>query len=66
MDTVQPDDIVCFCFGITQRDIIRIILEKNPQSAVELTTHCEAGNGCTSCWDDLEALIKQYTNPSPS
>lgn len=64
MENTSPSDIICFCFGITQQDIVSIILEKNPQSVVELTGLCEAGNGCTSCWDDLETLVQKYTKLS--
>lgn len=59
--TPEEDVLVCYCFEVYRSEIIRLIKEHQPQTTSELVALGEAGNGCSSCWCDLDELIKRYT-----
>ncbi len=51
--------VVCQCFGITDKKIKRVIRENNVQTLEDLTNNCKAGGGCGGCLPQLQTIIDQ-------
>jgi len=52
-------NVVCTCFGVTDKEIERVILENNLTTVEEVTNYCKAGGGCGGCQGEIEKLIKK-------
>ena len=39
-------NVICTCFGVTDKEIERVILENNLTTVEEVTNYCKAGGGC--------------------
>jgi NifU-like protein len=50
-------EVVCHCFGVTDKELEKAIRENGLKTVEELTDHCKAGGGCGNCIPDLEATI---------
>lgn len=50
-------EIVCKCFGITDREIERTIKENNLTTREQVTHYTKAGGGCQSCHPKIEAIL---------
>jgi len=51
--------IVCECFGVTDRDIERAIQENNLTTVEEVTNYTKAGGGCGNCHDIIGEIIER-------
>jgi len=52
-------NIVCTCFGVTDREIERVIRENDLTSVEEVTNYCKAGGGCGGCQGEIEKIIQK-------
>jgi NifU-like protein len=50
-------NIVCTCFGVTDKEIERLVRENNLTSVDEVTNYCKAGGGCGGCRPNIEKII---------
>lgn len=50
-------EIVCECFGVTDRQIERAVRENGLKTLEEVTDYVKAGGGCGHCHDKIQALI---------
>ncbi len=50
-------EIVCECFGITDKEIKRSVLENNLTSIEDVTDYLKAGGGCGQCHDRIQEII---------
>ncbi len=50
-------EVVCHCFGVTDKEIERVTRENNVKTLEELTNACKAGGGCGNCLPDLQKII---------
>ena len=50
-------EIICKCFGITDKEIARVIKENNLTTISDVTHYTKAGGGCESCHPKIESLI---------
>jgi NifU-like protein len=68
----QEGEIVCECFGVTDKEIERVIRENGLKTREEVTNYTKAGGGCESCHEKIEALLArvlkedQGTRPAPT
>jgi NifU-like protein len=53
----EGGQIVCECFGVTDQDIERVVLENDLTTLEEVTDYTKAGGGCGSCHEKIEALL---------
>ncbi len=53
----QEGEIVCECFGITDKEIEKAVRENNLATVEEVTNYTKAGGGCESCHDAIRELI---------
>ncbi len=50
--------VVCRCFGVTDKEIERVVRENDLISVEEVTNYCKAGGGCGSCKGQIEQIIE--------
>jgi NifU-like protein len=51
--------IVCECFGVTDRDIERAVRENNLTTVEEVTNYTKAGGGCGNCHEAIRQIIER-------
>ena len=51
--------VVCICFGVTEKEIKRVILENNLTTVEQVTNYCKAGGGCGGCQGEIEKIIER-------
>ncbi len=56
-DKALEGEVVCHCFGVTDKEIERVTRENNIQTLEALTNACKAGGGCGNCLPDLQKII---------
>lgn len=59
-ETVGEEKIVCKCFSVTDKKIIRVIKENNLRTVEEVTNFTKAGGGCGKCRPEIEKLLEEY------
>lgn len=52
-------EIVCKCFGVTDKEIERTIRENDLRTVEQVTYYTKAGGGCTQCHPKIEAIIEK-------
>ena len=52
-------EVVCKCFGVTDREIIKAIRENDLKTVEQVTYYTKAGGGCAKCHPKIETLIEQ-------
>jgi len=52
-------EIVCECFGVTDREILRVVKESNLRTVEEVTNFTKAGGGCGNCHERILQLIQE-------
>jgi NifU-like protein len=51
--------IVCTCFGVTDKEIERVIRENNLTTVDQVTNYTKAGGGCGGCKGQIEKIIEK-------
>ena len=51
-------EIICKCFGVTDREIIKAIRENDLSTVEQVTYYTKAGGGCGQCHPKIEAIIR--------
>ncbi len=51
--------VVCTCFGVTEAEIEKVILENNLTTVEQVTNYCKAGGGCGGCRGEIEKIIEK-------
>jgi NifU-like protein len=59
---VQEGEIICECFGVTDREIEKAVRENNLSTVEEVTDYTKAGGGCESCHDKIREIIARVRN----
>jgi len=50
-------EIVCECFGVTDREIERAVKENSLRTIEDVTDYVKAGGGCGNCHDRIQEII---------
>lgn len=58
-------EIVCKCFGVTDREIERVAKENNLTSLEQITDFTKAGGGCQACHPKIEAILTKLWDKKP-
>ena len=54
----RPEDcLVCRCFVVQEETIRRAIADHSLRQVEEVTAATRAGGGCSSCWDEIQAIL---------
>lgn len=56
-DKELEGEVVCHCFGVTDKEVEKAIRENDVKTVEELTDTCKAGGGCGNCLPELQAII---------
>jgi NifU-like protein len=57
-------EIVCECFGVTDREIERVVRENHLKTIQDVTDYAKAGGGCQKCHERIQAIIDTVTGTS--
>jgi NifU-like protein len=52
-------EIVCECFGVTDLEVKRAIVESSLRSVEEITNFTKAGGGCGKCEEKLRRILQE-------
>jgi NifU-like protein len=52
-------NVVCTCFGVTEKEIERVITENDLTTVEDVTNYCKAGGGCGGCHGEIEKIIER-------
>ena len=55
--TVKEGEIVCECFGITDKEIEKAVKENHLTTVEEVTNYTKAGGGCKKCHEKIQHII---------
>jgi NifU-like protein len=56
--TPEPGaEIICECFGITDREIEKAVRENGLTTVEQVTNYTKAGGGCGNCHEKIQAII---------
>jgi len=58
--------VTCICFGVTEKDIERAIMENHLTTVEEVTNYTKAGGGCGGCHGEIEEIITRVTGQPPT
>lgn len=59
LDKKLDGEVVCHCFGATDKEIEKLAREQNLTTAEDITNACKAGGGCGQCIPEIEAIINR-------
>jgi len=51
------DKLICRCYVVPESAIRRAVADHGLRHVEEVTAVTRAGGGCSSCWDDIQALL---------
>ena len=52
-------NMVCTCFGVTDKEIERVIRENNLTTVEQVTNYTKAGGGCGGCRGEIEKIVER-------
>ncbi len=52
-------NVVCTCFGVTDKEIERVIRDNDLTTVEQVTNYCKAGGGCGGCQGQIEKIIEK-------
>lgn len=55
----QEGNIICHCFGVTDRKIARVAEMNNLTTVDEITNYTKAGGGCGRCKPEIERILAE-------
>ena len=56
---IVEGEIVCECFGVTDREIERVVRENQLKTIEDVTDYIKAGGGCGKCHERIQEIIDQ-------
>lgn len=54
------DALICTCFGVAESTIERAIETKNLSTIADVTSSCNAGAGCRSCYSLIQDILDDH------
>ena len=58
-------EIVCECFGVTDKEIERVVTENRLSFISDVTDYIKAGGGCGNCHDRIQEIIDAILGNEP-
>lgn len=53
----HAERVVCTCFGVTDKEIERVVRDNGLTTVEQVTNYCKAGGGCGGCKGEIEKII---------
>jgi NifU-like protein len=61
------EKIICECFGVTEKEIERVVRESHLKTVEEVTNYTKAGGGCGGCHEAIQEIIDRVrAEPRPA
>lgn len=57
MASLPARNLICRCYVVDEDTIRKAIAEHQVKQVEEVTAVTRAGGGCSSCWDDVQAIL---------
>jgi NifU-like protein len=57
MASLPARNLICRCYVVDEVTIRKAIAEHELKQVEEVTAVTRAGGGCSSCWDDIQAIL---------
>jgi NifU-like protein len=57
MTAPAEENLVCRCYAVPERVVLDAIRGQTLRQVEEVTAVTRAGGGCSSCWDDIQAIL---------
>ena len=54
---MAADRLICRCYQVSQSEILRVIRDGDLRTVEEVTARTNASGGCSSCYDDVQAIL---------
>ncbi|MBU2467847.1 MAG: Fe-S cluster assembly protein NifU, partial [Proteobacteria bacterium] len=61
----EEGEVVCQCFGVTDKEIEKVSLNNDLHSVEEITNFTKAGGGCGECQDKIQAVLDRLWDTAP-
>ncbi len=58
-------EIVCECFGVTDKEIETIVKENGLTRVEDVTNYIKAGGGCGKCHEGIEGILRAHWGEEP-
>jgi len=65
-EKVIDGEIVCECFGVTDRQIQHVVKENRLATIADVTDYIKAGGGCGKCHDRIQQIIDTILGKAPA
>jgi NifU-like protein len=62
----EEGEVICECFGVTDRQIERVVQENRLQTIEDVTDYVKAGGGCGKCHNAIQEIIDQVLGQKPA
>jgi len=62
----EEGEVVCHCFGVTDKLIEKVVREQNLRTVEEVTHYTKAGGGCGACHGRIEEIIARVAGTVPA
>jgi NifU-like protein len=62
---VPEGDIICECFGITDLEIEKAVMENHLTTIEDVTNYTKAGGGCGQCHEKIQEIIDRVGKKQP-
>lgn len=66
LDRKLDGEVVCHCFGATDKEIEKLAREQKLTTAEDVTNACKAGGGCGQCIPEIEKIIARVMGEEES
>lgn len=54
--------VICRCFGVSEKEIERVVRENNLTTVEQVTHYTKAGGGCKGCIPDIETILQRIAS----
>ena len=66
MASLPAANLICRCYVVSEDVIRKAIADHQLRQVEEVTAVTRAGGGCSSCWDDIQAILSEvWGKPLP-
>ena len=65
MADLPARNLICRCYVVDEATIRKAIAEHRLQQVEEVTAVTRAGGGCSSCWDEIQAILNEVWGKPP-
>ncbi|MFA7658285.1 MAG: Fe-S cluster assembly protein NifU [Candidatus Gastranaerophilaceae bacterium] len=64
--TSGKDKLVCKCFSVTEKQILKAVKENNLKTIEDVTNYTKAGGACGHCKENIQAILDEYYKTKPA